>query len=65
MNSETRMPASLQARDHRLQVIVLAGGVEPALGRPLLALLGHDAGGVRAVAQRDADHLLRSPPSRS
>ena len=47
-----------QAGDHRLQVIVLAGGVEAALGRPLLALLGHDAGGMRPVAQRDGDHLL-------
>ena len=37
---------------------MLARRVEPALGRPLLALLGHDAGGVRAVAERDIDHLL-------
>jgi hypothetical protein len=29
-----------QPGDHRLQVVVLAGGVEPALGGPLLALLG-------------------------
>ncbi len=47
-----------QARDQGLQVVVLTGGVEPALGGPLLALLRHDAGGVRPVAQRDADHLL-------
>jgi len=58
MNSETRMPASRRRGDHRLQVVVLAGRVEPALGRPFLALLGHDAGGMGAVAQRDADHLL-------
>ena len=39
-------------------MVVLPGGVEPALGRALLALLGDDAGGVRAVAQRDREHLL-------
>jgi hypothetical protein len=38
-----------QPGDHRLQVIVLAGGVEATLGGPLLALLGHDAGGMRRV----------------
>ena len=48
-----------QPRDHRLQVIVLARGVETALGRPLLALLRHDAGRMRLVLQRDADHLGR------
>ena len=35
----------------RSEMIVLAGGVEPALGGPLLALLGDDAGGVGAVAR--------------
>ena len=39
-------------------MIVLPGGVEAAFGRPLLAPLGDDAGGVRAVAQRDFEHLL-------
>ena len=47
-----------EPRDERREVIVLAGGVEPALGGPLLALLGDDAGGVRAVAKRDLEHLL-------
>ena len=40
------------------EVVVLAGGVEPALGGPLLALFRDDAGGMRAVAQRDLEHLL-------
>ena len=33
------------------EMVVLAGGVEAAFGGPLLALLGDDAGGVRAVAR--------------
>ena len=37
---------------------MLPRGVEPALGRALLALFGDDARGVRAVAQRDRDHLV-------
>src|SRR5690606_45332 len=48
-----------ETRYDGLQVIVLRSGVEPALGGALLALLGHDAGRVRPVAQRDLDHLLR------
>jgi hypothetical protein len=40
------------------QVVVLAGGVEPAFGGPLLALLGNQARGVGTVAQRDFEHLL-------
>ena len=40
------------------EVIVLAGGVEAALGGALLALFGDDAGGVRAVGERDREHLL-------
>ena len=40
------------------EVIVLAGGVEAALGGALLAPLGDDAGGVRLVAKRDLQHLL-------
>ena len=47
-----------QPGDESAQMVVLPGGVEPALGGPLLALLGDDAGGVRAVAQRDLEHLL-------
>ena len=46
------------------QVIVLAGGVEAALGRPLLALFGNDAGGVRAVRAARSPASPRSPPSR-
>ena len=37
---------------------VLARGVEPALGRALLALLGDDAGGVGLVGERDGEHFL-------
>ena len=37
---------------------MLPGRVEPALGRHLLAPLGDDTGRVRAVPQRDRDHLL-------
>jgi hypothetical protein len=40
-------------------VIVLAGRVEPTLGGPLLALFGDDARGMRAMAERDGQHLLR------
>ena len=40
------------------EMVVLAGGVEAALGGPLLALFGDDAGGVRAVGERDRQHLL-------
>ena len=39
-------------------MVVLAGGVEAALGRSLLAPLGDDAGGVRLMAQRDLEHFL-------
>ena len=39
-------------------VSMLAGGVEPALGGALLAPLGHDAGGVGAMRERDRQHLL-------
>ncbi len=35
-----------------------AGGVEAALGRALLTLFGDDAGGVRAMLQRDGEHFL-------
>ena len=58
MNRLTRMLAPVEALDERQQVIVLAGGVEAALGGALLALLGDDAGGVGAVAERDLEHLL-------
>ena len=37
---------------------MLPGGIEPALGRSLLAPLGDDARGVGFVAQRDLQHLL-------
>src|SRR5690606_20635373 len=47
-----------QARDDGLQVVVLPGRIEPTLGGAFLALLGHDAGGMRAVAQGDLDHFF-------
>ena len=47
-----------EALDEGHQVIVLARRVEPALGGPLLALLGDEAGGVGPVAKRDLEHLL-------
>ena len=37
---------------------MLPGRVESALGGALLALLGHDARGVRFMPQRDCEHLL-------
>ncbi len=59
MNSDTRIPASLQgARRTRLQTLAAADDVETAFGRALLALLGHQATGVGHVAQRDRQHLL-------
>ena len=39
-------------------MVVLAGGIEAALGRALLAPLGDDAGGVRLMAECDGQHLL-------
>jgi hypothetical protein len=39
-------------------VIVPARRVEPALGGELGALLRHDAGGMRLVAERDLQHLV-------
>ena len=38
---------AFSSRDHRRELIVLAGDVEPALGGALLAPLRHEAGGVR------------------
>ena len=51
MNSDTRMPASAQLRDRPAASSSLAADhVEAALGGALLALLGHEAGGMRPVA---------------
>ena len=58
MNSETRMPASRRRAHDRRQLIVLARRVEPAFGGALLALLRHEAGGMRLVPQRDRQHLV-------
>ena len=58
MNRLTRISAPASALDERQQMIVLAGGVEAALGGPFLALLGDEAGGVGAMAKRDLEHLL-------
>ena len=51
-------PRLAQLRDDGRQALELPGGVDPALGRPLLALLGHDARRVRTVLQRDREHLV-------
>jgi hypothetical protein len=47
-----------QARDERRQLVVLPVSVEPAFGGALLAPFRHDAGGVRAVLERDRQHLV-------
>ena len=49
---------SAQSFALRGKMMALAGGVEPALGGPLLALLGDDAGGMRPVLEGDRKHLL-------
>ena len=49
MNSETRMPASLQPRHRGGKRVVLAGGIEAALGGHFGAPLGNQAGGMRLV----------------
>ena len=59
MNSATWMPASSQLGDEGLQACSLAGDIEAALGGELLAPLGHQAAGVRAMQQRDRQHLRR------
>ena len=64
MNRLTRMFAGAELVDVIGEMVVLAGGVEPAFGRALLAPLGDDAGGVRLMAQRDRRASPRSPPSR-
>ena len=48
-----------QLRDDGPQRLQLPCCVQPALGRALLALFRHDAGGMRPVAQRDVQHFLR------
>ena len=58
MNRLTRMFAEAELVDVISEVIVLAGGVQAALGGALLALLGDDAGGMGPWAQRDRQHLL-------
>ena len=47
-----------QPLDERAQLVILAGGVEPAFCGSFLAFLGDDAGGVRLVAEGDGQHLL-------
>ncbi len=39
-------------------MILAPRGIEAAFGRALLAPLGNDAGGVRAMTKRDLEHLL-------
>jgi 16S rRNA (guanine966-N2)-methyltransferase len=50
-------PAPGQPRHDALQAPAFADDVEAALGRHLLAVLGHQAHGRRPQAQRDLDHL--------
>ena len=49
---------ALQLLDKMAQMVLPAHDIEPAFGGLLLALLGHQAAGVRHVAQRDGQHLL-------
>ena len=51
-------PAALQPLDERAQRLKLPRRVQPALGGPLLAPLGDDAGGMGPMGQRDPEHLL-------
>ncbi len=51
--------ARLAQHPHRRRHPVVAGhDIQPALGGQLLAPLGHQAGGVRPVVERDGQHLL-------
>ena len=52
------MPACFSLATTPASRLVLAGDVEPALGRALLAPLRHQAGRVRTGLQRNAEHLL-------
>ena len=52
------MPASRSRATIGAKPVMLAGRVESALGGALLAPFGDDAGGMRAVAQRDRQHLV-------
>jgi len=56
---EQRNPdaGAVQATDQRRQVIMLARRVEAAFGGALLALLRHQAAGMRLVPQSDFEHL--------
>ena len=58
--NEDRDPAAhvAQGRDEMGQPVFVLGHFEPALGRPFLALFGHDADGVGFVAERDLLHLV-------
>ena len=49
---------ALQRLDIMAQMVLAAHHVEPALGGFLLALLRHQAAGVRHVAQGDGQHLV-------
>jgi hypothetical protein len=58
---EQRHPAArvAQRRDEIGQPVFVARHVKPAFGRALLALFGHDADRMRAVAQGDGLHFGR------
>ena len=64
MKIDTRQPASRRGAMKCGQPVFLARHVEPALGGAFLALLRHNADGMRPVPQGDGLHLRRSPPSR-
>ena len=57
MNSDTRMPAALRSRIMGASACAVTGHVQTAFGRALFPALGHDAGGMRPVAQRYRQHL--------
>ena len=47
-----------QAIDDWRERVVQARRIQTAFGRALLALFGHDAGGMRRMGQRDRQHFL-------
>ena len=58
MNMETRMPAAASALTMGFSRVSWPTHVDAAFGGALLALLRHDAGGMRPVLERDGQHLV-------
>ena len=58
MNSDTRMPAAFSGSTTWRRWFSPPRHVEAAFGGALLALLGHEAAGVRHMPQRDGEHLV-------